>query len=269
MRYYERHEEEYQKRLAAGQVAWDKGEYADFEMRPLVERLLIESRISGASCTALDLGCGTGALACLLASRGFAVTAIDVAESAIAEAKKQAAQRGLAIDFRVADVCRGELPASSFDLITDNHFLHCVVYSTERQFVLLNIRRALKSQGEFWTETMVGHPDMVPSPEWNMDEQGITWCEIPLENKTDGCIECDGRMWLPVRRILLSDQVVMSELREAGFETLWHETEPPSGKGETATFRARCRGASQKKVTPGRCKGCSAGELHYCGKVKR
>lgn len=246
MRYYESHEQEYQKRLAAGQVAWDHGDYDDFHMRPFVERCLEESEIYPSGSAALDLGCGTGALACLLALRGFMVTAIDVAQSAIVEAKKEAAKRGLKIEFRVEDLCQQELPPSAFDIIIDNHFMHCVVYSSERYFVLRSIRRALKPTGEFWMETMVGHRDMIPLVEWNLDGQGITWCEIPPEKKTDGCKEHGGRIWHPIRRIQPSEGVLLSEIREAGFEFLWHETEPPSGKGATADFRAMCRRGRQR-----------------------
>ena len=250
MKYYEAHEGEYRKRLAAGQVAWDKGEYDDFPMLPLVELLLAESGISPPDAAALDLGCGTGALACLLASRGFAVTAIDVAHSAIAEAGKQADKRGLRIDFRVGDLCREELPRSAFDVVIDNHFLHCIVYAEERRFVLLGVRRALKPHGEFWLETMVGHADVVPSPDWNPDERGVTWHAIPPENAPEGCIERHGKTWIPIRRIQPRDEIVMAELREAGFEILWHETKPPSGEGEAADLRARCRAKVGTEAAP-------------------
>jgi len=240
MKYYETHEKEYQRRLAAGQVAWDAGDYDSFYMRPLVERLLDESGISPAGSTGLELGCGTGGLACMLASRGFAVTGIDVAQSAIAEAKKQAATRKLQIDFRVGDLCRERLPLSAFNLIIDNHFLHCIVRAAERRFVLLSVGGALKPGGEFWIETMVGHPDMGRPDGCTMDEKGVVWHEIPPGNRTEGCVERDGRTWIPTRLIQPSEEALMSEIRRAGFDVPWQETVLPSGTG-TATFQARCR----------------------------
>jgi len=239
MKYYETHEKEYARRLAAGQVAWDEGDYDSFYMRSLVERLLDESGISPAGSTALELGCGTGGLACMLASRGFAVTGIDVAQSAIAEAKKQAAARKLQIDFRVGDLCRERLPLSAFDLVIDNHFLHCIVGVAERRFVFSSVHRALKPRGEFWIETMAGYPGMGHPDGFNMDEKGVVWHSIPPGNRMEGCVERDGQTWMPVRLIQPSEEVLTSEIHRAGFDILWNETVLPSETG-TATFQARC-----------------------------
>ena len=100
-----------------------------FSMLTLIERFLGESNLEPSQSSALDIGCGTGGLACYLAKRGFNVTAIDVSTTAINEAKKQAALRGLKINFQAADLCREQLPQNAFDIITDNHFLHCIVFS--------------------------------------------------------------------------------------------------------------------------------------------
>jgi SAM-dependent methyltransferase len=53
---------------------------------------------------ALDLGCGRGSHSIDLARRGWEVTAVDVVPKAIQDAKKRAAERGVAVDFVVADV---------------------------------------------------------------------------------------------------------------------------------------------------------------------
>ena len=188
MKYYEAHDEEYRKLLAKGHVAWDKGAYEKFDMLPLVERFIRELSFEPSQSNALDLGCGTGGLACWLASQGFRVTAIDISTAAVCEAKKQAVSRGLKIDFQAADICQEKLPKKPFDLITDNHFLHCIVFPDERHSVLQNINRALRPGGEYWLETMVRHPKMRPREEWHLDADGISWRATSNDTKVEGCV---------------------------------------------------------------------------------
>lgn len=248
MKYYELHEQEYQKILAAGHVSWDKGNYEQFNMLSLIERFLGESNLEPSQSSALDIGCGTGGLACYLASRGFNVTAIDISTSAINEAKKQAASRGLKINFQVADLCREQLPQNTFDIITDNHFLHCIVFSDERQAVLQNIRQALKPHGEYWIETMVGHPEMSSRNEWHLDADGISWVAVPNNLKVEGCVERNGQILFPARRIQPSEAILIEESRNAGFKVIWHETKPPINENDTGTFRAKCRPSSTQRA---------------------
>ena len=175
MKYYEAHEQEYRRRFKAGQVAWDKGDYEQFDMLPLIQKFLKEVKFNTLHPRTLDLGCGTGALAVFLAKQGFSVTAIDISPSAINEAKKQTKLRSVEVDFQVADVCQIDLPGNSFDVVIDNHFLHCIVFEEERQKVLRKIHSIINPNGQYWIETMVGHPDIKPQPEWHLDSEGITW----------------------------------------------------------------------------------------------
>jgi len=239
MKYYEAHDREYKKLFKAGRVAWDEGDYESFDMLGLVERFLKESNFSPSVCRALDLGCGTGGLACYLSMQGFNVTAIDISATAIREAKKQAEYRNLNIDFQVADLCSIELPKDSFDLITDNHFLHCIVFPGERKRVLWNIYNTLKPDGEYWIEVMVGHPQMKPRAEWNMDADGVTWMVVGDDERTEECVEHNGRILCPIRRIQPCEQILMDEIQEAGLAIIWHETSPPVNENDTGTFRAK------------------------------
>ena len=249
MKYYETHDEEYRRRLAKGQVAWDEEEYDQFGMLGLIERFIRESSFEPSQSDALDLGCGTGGLACYLASRGFKVTAIDISSTAILEAKKQAASRGLKINFQATDLCCEQLPPNAFDIITDNHFLHCIVFSDERQAVLQNISRALKPHGEYWIETMVGHPAMKPRDEWHLDADGISWAAMSKNVKVEGCVERDDLVLCPIRRIQPSEAILIEELQRAGFEVVWHETTPPMNENDTGDFRAKCRPSSIQHAT--------------------
>lgn len=75
----------------------------------------------------LDLGCGTGALARVLATRVGAaghVAGVDTSKSLIAGAQRRAKRVGLPIDFRVASVDRLPFADASFGLIVSSLVLH-------------------------------------------------------------------------------------------------------------------------------------------------
>ncbi len=71
----------------------------------------------------LDVGCGTGFLSLLLAELGFAVTGVDFAEDMMAEARKKAAAKGLAIDFLHGDAESPPVPPKSFQAVVSRHLL--------------------------------------------------------------------------------------------------------------------------------------------------
>jgi SAM-dependent methyltransferase len=66
---------------------------------------------------ALDLGCGTGRVAELMAPSGATVIGIDLAPGLIETAKERAAERGLDIDYRVGDCEQLEDPDASYDAV--------------------------------------------------------------------------------------------------------------------------------------------------------
>ena len=62
-----------------------------------------EALAAGPDDRALDLGCGTGRVAELVAATGATVVGIDLAPALIETASERAAERGLTIDYRVGD----------------------------------------------------------------------------------------------------------------------------------------------------------------------
>jgi ubiquinone/menaquinone biosynthesis C-methylase UbiE len=82
----------------------------------LLERHPVQGR------RALDLACGTGTLALLLASDGWAVTGLDRAQAMLAQARAKAtgATSAERLRFVEADMraLEGAIPAASFDLAT-------------------------------------------------------------------------------------------------------------------------------------------------------
>lgn len=72
---------------------------------------------------ALDAGCGTGFLSFELASRGHRVIGVDFAPAMLAEARRKAAERGVAIRFEQADAEQLPFAPASFDLAISRHVL--------------------------------------------------------------------------------------------------------------------------------------------------
>jgi SAM-dependent methyltransferase len=66
---------------------------------------------------ALDVACGAGRNALRLAEAGFVVDAVDVSEVAIGMARTESHERGLNVNWQVADIADFDLP-STYQLIT-------------------------------------------------------------------------------------------------------------------------------------------------------
>jgi SAM-dependent methyltransferase len=95
---------------------------------------------------ALDLGCGEGGDAVWLAEQGWHVVAVDVSETALARAAKEAEARGVLdrIDFQHHDLS-DSFPDGVFDLASAQ-FLHSTV-RLERPQILRNAARAVAPGG--------------------------------------------------------------------------------------------------------------------------
>ncbi|MGH7335368.1 MAG: methyltransferase domain-containing protein [Candidatus Rokuibacteriota bacterium] len=71
----------------------------------------------------LDAGCGTGFLSIELAARGHHVTGVDFAPAMLAEARRKARGRGVAVCFEEADAEQLPFAPGSFDLAISRHLL--------------------------------------------------------------------------------------------------------------------------------------------------
>ena len=114
---------------------WDeryaRGEHATAEPSHLLKRALevLAPKTKRAPQTpaprALDLACGAGRHAVFLAEHGYEVTAVDASRVGIELARQRAAERGVKIDARAADLERGEfqIAPESNDLISVFYYL--------------------------------------------------------------------------------------------------------------------------------------------------
>jgi SAM-dependent methyltransferase len=110
-------EELYATASHAGDIPW-----ADLAPNPSLLSWLTDSSVAGAGRRALKIGAGLGDDAEALAQRGFAVTAFDIAPSAVSWARTRFPHSQ--VDLRVADVLAP--PAewrSSFDFILESYTL--------------------------------------------------------------------------------------------------------------------------------------------------
>lgn len=88
---------------------------------------LFSDELFGKSARILDCACGIGTQAIGLAALGYNVTASDLSEVALCEAKRRAAQNGVSIRFENADFCKLEETFSEkFDIVIamDNALPH-------------------------------------------------------------------------------------------------------------------------------------------------
>jgi SAM-dependent methyltransferase len=104
---------------------------------------------------ALDVGCGEGADAVWLARRGWQVTAVDFAATALQRGAAGAAAAGEEVAARItwvrADVTRWVPDAASFDLVSAQ-FMH--LPADERRVVFARLADAVRAGG---TLLIVGH----------------------------------------------------------------------------------------------------------------
>ena len=131
-------------RMYASTPTWELGQ-AD----PVLIGVLDDRRVRGPG-RALDVGCGTGDNAIELASRGFEVTAIDLADRPLALAREKAAAAGVAVEFRRADVTRIGQMGSGFDLIVDRGLLMSLFGERARRAYASALVRLAAEGGSFY-----------------------------------------------------------------------------------------------------------------------
>jgi len=113
-----------------GAPPWDTG-----RPQPAVARLLDQGLVVG---SVLDVGCGSGENALLIASRGHVVMGLDGAPTAVAQAREKAAARGLGppqVQFHHWDALQLARLRKSFDTVLDCGLLHVFDRATRRQYL--------------------------------------------------------------------------------------------------------------------------------------
>ncbi|MGB9929995.1 MAG: class I SAM-dependent methyltransferase [Methanosarcina sp.] len=117
--------------------------------QPAFEKLVKNREIE--SGRALDIGCGRGENAIMLAMNGCDVTGIDLAENAIFDAKKKATERNVKANFVAANVLQMDrlFEKEKFDFVVDSGLFH-VMADEERPIFARQVHRVLKKGGKYF-----------------------------------------------------------------------------------------------------------------------
>ncbi|MGD0089447.1 MAG: class I SAM-dependent methyltransferase [Planctomycetota bacterium] len=143
---YSWHEEAYQRRKREGAAGFDKEQQSYTRFQQISATQMASPHVPRSG-RLLELGCGAGNMTLWLVERGYQVSAIDLAPTAIAWTRERLAQAGRAAELRVGSVLElSEWPALSFDVVFDSRCLHCII-GEDRAKCLASIRRVLKPGG--------------------------------------------------------------------------------------------------------------------------
>lgn len=107
----------------SGEAAWEID-----APQPALETLATQEKLVG---DVLDIGCGTGEVALMLAERGHTVWAIDHSQEAIRRARAKAQERELDVTFVRGNVLELTVLGQQFDTVIDCNFfptLHADAY---------------------------------------------------------------------------------------------------------------------------------------------
>jgi ubiquinone/menaquinone biosynthesis C-methylase UbiE len=94
----------------------------------------------------LDCGCGTGEQALMVAARGLEVLGVDISSTAIHRARRKAGERGLAVEFLVADALQIDRLGRQFATVIDSGTFH-VFGDEDRARYVAALARAVKPGG--------------------------------------------------------------------------------------------------------------------------
>jgi len=224
--YYHSHESAYQEIKKKGYVGWGNaesiGQLGDENTKQYLIAEVQKHFKKTDGKIALDLGCGTGTTAFVLAEMGFKVTGVDVSETAIEMGIQLAHQQNLNIQFQVADILELTKIDQKFDLIYDSHCLHCIVFENDREKVLQQVKSCLGKKGIFILDTMVmpvmGHNPAQGHTALRFDENYILWHKVKTSGPR-GIVRHEGEFWCAQRRIYPAKKVI-AEIEKAGFKII-------------------------------------------------
>jgi SAM-dependent methyltransferase/predicted kinase len=153
----------------------------------------------------LDLGCGGGQAALRFSTLADRIVAIDYSETAVDLARRNAWSVPHA-RFEVGDITKLDALTERFEIVLDNHALHCLVEDDHRASMLAAVERVLFPEGLFFSETMSREGRFDPSrfgvapPRFTTRDQTRRWIsanELDHEFRAAGLAIIERRVRAP------------------------------------------------------------------------
>ena len=139
--------------------------------KAFLERIIKLAELNGNE-KILDVGCGTGILACEIAEKykDISISGIDISENLINLAKRKTSKNDYNIDFRVGSVLELPYKQNIFDVVFTSIMFHQLDVGEKRKAVQ-EIYRVLKSNGryiaaEFGPKAKTKFQRMMAKGEW-------------------------------------------------------------------------------------------------------
>ena len=215
MKYYAEHELAYQRLLAKGAFGWDNKRSIDELLKfSYAQELELAFKDVARGGRVLDLGCGTGPTSFFLSRLGFNLTGLDISRTAIDKAVELKRKLGLEPEFLCDDFLEIDLGESSFDVIVDSSFLHCIVFDSDRDLVLRKFRSLLRNKGRFILHTMTSDKLFDFGHKFEFGADGILWY-LSEKSSVNEAREVAHGVASPQRRILPSD-LIRRQLHDVG-----------------------------------------------------
>ncbi len=117
----------------------------------------------------LDIGCGEGKDAVYMASKGYSVTAFDVAENGIKKTFRMAKENGVEINAYVDDINTFETD-EQFDIVYSTGTIQYLFDENKKAF-FDKIERITKKNGFVFFNVFVEKPFLELPPDWDMEEK--------------------------------------------------------------------------------------------------
>lgn len=162
------------------------------------------------------LGCGDGEHLLHLAEAGAKVSGIDIAPTAIEWAVRKARLRRQDVRLVVGDVRHQPFNNSEFDLVIDDHCLHCII-GDDRKLFFSEAKRIMKSKAILFIRTMCG--DMP------------TNCSENLQRMFDPASRCQVHNGVAGRYFGLPTSI-LSEITESGLQIATHSIQDQKEGGQ-------------------------------------
>ena len=121
----------------------------------------------------LDLGCGPGLVATLLAAEGCRVTGVDLSRRSVEHARAEARRRGQQIEYRVQDF-RHLSEEGEYDLVLQSYGELSTLSPGDLDAVLTGVRRALAPGGHLVADLATAELRTTAEPTtWSVEPAGF------------------------------------------------------------------------------------------------